>query len=742
MRELPNPTLLPCEGSARFAGVAAGNFHSLAIDNDGRVFAWGSNARGRLGIGRALVRPAVPTPLPSGSFAHRRVVSIGCGLHHSVFLLEDGSVFTAGCNENGQLGRQHAFRSVTTAAPAPCRVELPEAVKIVRISSGRHHVLALDQDGEMWAWGKNDSGQLGILGQQDSPVPIVIEAGWGKGLVKMFDCGRNHSLVGTSNDELWAFGQNVDGQLGFQDRVDRHAPAEVELFRGWSLRQISCGSRQTSIVTSIGRVWSWGFILSGQNGVFNFDVGFPREFSEGFELNQPVAALHAGSTHTLIGLEDGSTAIVGENVDHMLCEGPDMHPDRVYPPCKVFYEDDAPFLMALNKEEVAEKQSALAQHLMLIQRSELDANVKLLSPTGTTYFCHRVVLQARCPRLLNVDIPESPRACRQLFEYIYGQRCDLSELTVLELVQIIQTVELCLPDLGMLMTQAEQAFMQHIYSSKEASIQVANNASVMESPTLSEWVKASLAEHLRSRSLNERDMLRLAQPLVIQASVLSHSQVTSRSSTVVREEPGLETFFIRMLESSVDSDFLILFDDEAPLCVHGCFVSRMVFFEAFLRNLRPDQPRKLLSKTPRSAMMALCRYLYGGELAFSPWDALYLMSPHYGVQFYFASECGQETEMDLVVHSMQAALMMMPEEDLVKALLKARELEIPQAESILIDLFADKYNDELENHLIQVQESHGEQTVLYIQRQVIRSLLTKVAIQDAGNLFNETMAEI
>ena len=173
----PEPLTIPSKST--LLGVASGNFHSLAVNEDGEVWAWGSNARGRLGIARAEnVAPNRPVLIPSVSFSHRRVVSVSCGLHHSMFLLEDGTLMAAGCNENGQLGRMGGFRSVTAAASEPLPVNFPSSVKVVRVSSGRHHVLALSSTGGLWAWGKNDSGQLGIPGQQDTYRPTLITSNW------------------------------------------------------------------------------------------------------------------------------------------------------------------------------------------------------------------------------------------------------------------------------------------------------------------------------------------------------------------------------------------------------------------------------------------------------------------------------------------------------------------------------------------------------------------------------------
>ncbi len=235
------PTRLENLGSdgTKTVGVACGNFHALALTEDGTVWAWGSNARGRLGVSKGVASHEFrPVQIPLLSFRHRRVVSIGCGLHHSVFLLEDGQVFAAGCNENGQQGREAQFRQVSSHDPAP--VDLPDGVRICRIASGRHHIIALSTENELFGWGKNENGQIGIPGGQDSARPVRIRhERWLETKIKMFDCGRNHTVVAMTNDTLWAFGQNVDGQLGVQSREDKSAPEQLQVNWGGGERMNS-----------------------------------------------------------------------------------------------------------------------------------------------------------------------------------------------------------------------------------------------------------------------------------------------------------------------------------------------------------------------------------------------------------------------------------------------------------------------------------------------------------------------
>lgn len=411
------------------------------------------------------------------------------------------------------------------------------------------------------------------------------------------------------------------------------------------------------------------------------------------------------------------------------------------------------------------------QHLLCLLRSELDANVELKSPLGQVYHLHRVVLAARAPNLLlrdKVKIPESPLACKQLFEWIYTRECDnLNELTALDVVQMLQTVQGCAPCLGQLQSRLEQRFVHLITLDKEENLMVAENSAFMENAgsNLVTWVKNSLADHLARQvcdeaqqsfvlclnlfsflffqELNERDLARLPRSLMVQVSIDSHQPARPRPLIVFREESSLESCFAPMIQAAEsngrDADFEIRFQDgSSPLFVHGCMISRCAFFEAFLRNLNPAQGRVFVSKTPRSAMLALLTYLYGGDLSFSPWDAIFLMSPENGVAFYFAASSEHSQEMDTIFSAMHLALTSMPVEQSVEALLQARALGIPTAEAALVDLMADRFG-EVEGLLD--SEKLGKDFVIEVQRAIIYSLLTKNEIANGENdtTLNESM---
>jgi alpha-tubulin suppressor-like RCC1 family protein len=155
------------------AGNGLGNVHSLAIRSDSTLWAWGDNFWGQLGDGNMFTR--ANTPQQIGTNTNWQAVAAGGA--HSVALQSDGTLWTWGLNEDGQLGNgtDGPFTNVTT----PQRIGTD--TDWVAISAGRDHTLALRTDGSLWAWGDNGWGQLGIgtFDDANAPQPVLGGAVWG-----------------------------------------------------------------------------------------------------------------------------------------------------------------------------------------------------------------------------------------------------------------------------------------------------------------------------------------------------------------------------------------------------------------------------------------------------------------------------------------------------------------------------------------------------------------------------------
>jgi alpha-tubulin suppressor-like RCC1 family protein len=202
--------------------VAGGGEHTLALKGDGTVWTWGSNEFGQLGGSAGSMCGGVPCRLaPVQVSGLSGVAAVAAGREHSLALLNNGTVMAWGRNANGQLGN-----STTTNSPAPVQVVGPSGAgalsDVVAIAAGGAHSLAVRADGSVWAWGSNGSGQLGTgcdfgTGCPDSSVPVQVRGVGGTGFltaVVALAGGGDHSLALKLDGTGWAWGFNSDGQLG------------------------------------------------------------------------------------------------------------------------------------------------------------------------------------------------------------------------------------------------------------------------------------------------------------------------------------------------------------------------------------------------------------------------------------------------------------------------------------------------------------------------------------------------
>jgi alpha-tubulin suppressor-like RCC1 family protein len=166
--------------------VAGGQVYSLALKKDGTVWAWGRNNWGQLGDGTTTQRNA-PVQVRGLS----GVQAIAAGHYHSLALKSDGTLWAWGRNNYGQLGD-----GTTTDSNTPVQVRGFSDVQAI-IAAGFYHNLALKNDGSFWTWGRNEYGQLGdgTNTQRNAPVQISGLSG-----VQAIDGGGNHSLAVTSSD--------------------------------------------------------------------------------------------------------------------------------------------------------------------------------------------------------------------------------------------------------------------------------------------------------------------------------------------------------------------------------------------------------------------------------------------------------------------------------------------------------------------------------------------------------------
>lgn len=242
--------------------IASGMSHCFAITTMGNCYGWGTNDSGELGLGSEQQLFATPTLLPF----KEHTLMVSCGANFSLLLTKNKQVYSCGSNSCGQLGIGILDKKKTT----PTLIDLPE--KVLFVSSGRDHSLLITKNSQninknqtqcVWSFGLNSEGQLGVGSSvtiQNFPTKInnlpysvvAIAAGW------------SHSMALTENGQVYTWGSNVSGQLGYLTNSSKSEPHLVPLKE--KISKIYCGNCHSFVMTHTNTIYGWGYNGYGQLG--------------------------------------------------------------------------------------------------------------------------------------------------------------------------------------------------------------------------------------------------------------------------------------------------------------------------------------------------------------------------------------------------------------------------------------------------------------------------------------------
>jgi alpha-tubulin suppressor-like RCC1 family protein len=285
--------------------VAGGAYHSVAVQANGSVQAWGDNGQGQLGNG-STTSSTVPVTVTGLA---GQVVDVAVGAYHTVALLADGTVQAWGNNSFGQLGN-----GTTTASSQPVTVTGLGGT-VTAIAAGAYHTLALMADGTVKAWGDNSEGQLGNGSTVSSSIPVTV-TGLGAQPVAIAADGAN-SLALLASGAVQAWGYNNYGQLGNGSTVDSATPVTVTGLGGAAVA-IANGYYHTLALMADGTVKAWGYNYYGQLGNGGTNSSLTPVTVTGLD---GVAAISAGANHSLAMKADGSVQTWGLNTSGQLGNG-------------------------------------------------------------------------------------------------------------------------------------------------------------------------------------------------------------------------------------------------------------------------------------------------------------------------------------------------------------------------------------------------------------------------------------
>jgi alpha-tubulin suppressor-like RCC1 family protein len=307
------PTVVYMQGIASGSTVqkiTGGQLHSVAITNDGRIYAWGDNSLGQLGDGSTLSR-YIPIPV----FDAKTTITSMTAAQFSTFCLsKNGTAYSWGSNNAGQLGN-----GIIPFRVLPVTVKMPQGITVQSISCGAFHTIALLNNGQMYAWGQNTYGQLGDGSTVNRYIPVPVDINVSQVREYKFAAiaaGIEHSVALTEEGEVFTWGRGWAGQLGEGTTNDRLRPTQIVqsygMFFGELVKSIAAGGSNTAALTDKGRVYIWGSNQYGQlcNGAQTNGL-LPTQVKQ--LLNHYVIAISVGDSFVLALTKEGTIFSWGAN---------------------------------------------------------------------------------------------------------------------------------------------------------------------------------------------------------------------------------------------------------------------------------------------------------------------------------------------------------------------------------------------------------------------------------------------
>ena len=264
-----SPTAIPALDGRYITGLSAAFGHSAAVSGRGELYTWGNGELGQLGANQKdtglhrwdLSTHSAPTLVKQ--LAGQRVVKVRTGDDFTIALTETGALFGCGDAHRGTLGLEQGRgwstwneerHAVGVFAPIASLLPLP----ILDIAAGSHHTLALTAAGEVYSFGVGRRGQLGHANNASQLLPKRIEALERVRVVRVYAAGDSSAVL-SDEGEVWVFGNNTHGQLGVGDADSRYIPVRVkDGLEGRRVVDVAMGQGHTLLLTDDHTVLAMG----------------------------------------------------------------------------------------------------------------------------------------------------------------------------------------------------------------------------------------------------------------------------------------------------------------------------------------------------------------------------------------------------------------------------------------------------------------------------------------------------
>ncbi|KAG5895448.1 hypothetical protein JTB14_001325 [Gonioctena quinquepunctata] len=292
--------------------VSAGDSHTAALLEDGRVFAWGTFRDSHGNMGMTL---SGNEKLPYEIIKDTKIIKIASGADHIVFLTNHGDVYTCGCAEQGQLGRTSERGSSRNARngigkgqiakllnPSPISLKPSLKLHFDNIWAGTYVTLCkVANSNDIYVFGLNNYNQLGLKSTNPHFMPTLAKE-FSKHNWNLISSGQHHTIALDEDGKVYALGRKDYGRLGLgADCKDAEELQLISSLEDKKVINVACGSATSFAVTQEGDLYGWGMGTNGQLGTGeDDDCEVPTLIKSKQVQDKKVFRVSSGGQHTVI----------------------------------------------------------------------------------------------------------------------------------------------------------------------------------------------------------------------------------------------------------------------------------------------------------------------------------------------------------------------------------------------------------------------------------------------------------
>lgn len=308
--------------SLRFSSVAVGDHHVIALDTSGNLWTWGKNDKGQLGVDPGVL-PSSSEPYQLtwiGDSSAIKYQAVYATKDTSIALDSTGNVYVWGSNENNLLAQANSVAS----SYVPTKVNFPSKTTISSVSTADDHIYAIDSNNNVWAWGNGNDGLLleGFSGKYSQPQKIIDKAANATDetipALSTIVAGPNHTIGIDGDKELWVWGKNDQGQLGLGSVSESVlVPTKLTIYKhGVKVKanSVAVGENHTLVVDSVASLWGFGNNDQLQLGIAVENQATPNLIDDELEYSKVSAY---GNTSYAITANYHAYSF-GQNVNNLL----------------------------------------------------------------------------------------------------------------------------------------------------------------------------------------------------------------------------------------------------------------------------------------------------------------------------------------------------------------------------------------------------------------------------------------